>query len=131
MNGEIYQLINFVSFSRWFFIGLAALGMLIHRYRFPLHPRPFKVSCLPRIARVCTILVLLSTDRGLSRLSPEGAAGHSSHLHHGLLLPRGPLSVLGPLEHGGELRSHAERGARLLPDRAQLPLAPQMETHLQ
>lgn len=44
MTGEIYQLINFVSFARWFFIALATLGMLIHRYRFPLHPRPFKVG---------------------------------------------------------------------------------------
>uniref|UniRef100_A0A3B4YML7 Si:ch73-352p4.8 n=1 Tax=Seriola lalandi dorsalis TaxID=1841481 RepID=A0A3B4YML7_SERLL len=43
ITGEIYQLINFASFSRWFFIALATLGMLIHRYRFPLHPRPFKV----------------------------------------------------------------------------------------
>lgn len=41
--GEIYQLINFASFARWFFIALATLGMLIHRHRFPLHPRPFKV----------------------------------------------------------------------------------------
>lgn len=44
ITGEIYQLINFTSFARWFFIALATLGMLIHRYRFPLHPRPFKVS---------------------------------------------------------------------------------------
>lgn len=44
LTGEIYQLINFASFARWFFIALATLGMLIHRYRFPLHPRPFKVS---------------------------------------------------------------------------------------
>uniref|UniRef100_M4AT87 Si:ch73-352p4.8 n=1 Tax=Xiphophorus maculatus TaxID=8083 RepID=M4AT87_XIPMA len=43
ITGEIYQLINFASFSRWFFIALATLGMLIHRYRFPHHPRPFKV----------------------------------------------------------------------------------------
>lgn len=43
ITGEIYQLINFASFTRWFFIALATLGMLIHRYRFPLHPRPFKV----------------------------------------------------------------------------------------
>lgn len=43
-TGEIYQLINFASFSRWFFIALATLGMLIHRHRFPLHPRPFKVA---------------------------------------------------------------------------------------
>lgn len=44
LTGEIYQLINFVSVARWFFIALATLGMLIHRYRFPLHPRPFKVG---------------------------------------------------------------------------------------
>lgn len=44
ITGELYQLINFASFARWFFIALATLGMLIHRYRFPLHPRPFKVS---------------------------------------------------------------------------------------
>uniref|UniRef100_A0A3P9DIA7 Si:ch73-352p4.8 n=1 Tax=Maylandia zebra TaxID=106582 RepID=A0A3P9DIA7_9CICH len=40
---NISQLISLTSFSRWFFIALATLGMLIHRYRFPLHPRPFKV----------------------------------------------------------------------------------------
>ncbi len=42
-RGEIFQLINFASFSRWLFIALATLGMIIHRYRFPDHPRPFKV----------------------------------------------------------------------------------------
>uniref|UniRef100_A0A3Q4HK65 Si:ch73-352p4.8 n=1 Tax=Neolamprologus brichardi TaxID=32507 RepID=A0A3Q4HK65_NEOBR len=43
INGDISQLISLTSFSHWFFIALATLGMLIHRYRFPLHPRPFKV----------------------------------------------------------------------------------------
>lgn len=43
INGELFHLLNFASFSRWFFIALATLGMLIHRYRFPHHPRPFKV----------------------------------------------------------------------------------------
>ncbi|KAJ0012599.1 hypothetical protein NQD34_016933 [Periophthalmus magnuspinnatus] len=42
-HGEIYKLINFASFPRWFFLASATLGMLIHRYRFPLKPRPFKV----------------------------------------------------------------------------------------
>eukprot|EP00063_Salmo_salar_P034253 XP_014009088.1 PREDICTED: cystine/glutamate transporter-like [Salmo salar] len=41
-RGEIFQLINFASFSRWLFIAMATMGMLIHRYRFPLLPRPFK-----------------------------------------------------------------------------------------
>ncbi|XP_005747440.1 cystine/glutamate transporter-like isoform X2 [Pundamilia nyererei] len=43
ISGDISQLISLTSFSHWFFIALATLGMLIHRYRFPLHPRPFKV----------------------------------------------------------------------------------------
>ena len=43
-RGDIYQLINFASFSRWLFIAMATLGMLIHRYRFPEYPRPFKVA---------------------------------------------------------------------------------------
>lgn len=43
-RGDIFQLINFASFSRWLFIAMATLGMLIHRYRFPHLPRPFKVG---------------------------------------------------------------------------------------
>ncbi|XP_058481471.1 cystine/glutamate transporter-like isoform X2 [Solea solea] len=43
LKGEIYQLLNVASFSRWFFIALSTLAMLIHRYRFPDLPRPFKV----------------------------------------------------------------------------------------
>ncbi|KAK5895792.1 cystine/glutamate transporter [Gymnodraco acuticeps] len=62
MTGEIYQLINFASFSRWFFIALATLGMLIHRYRFPLHPRPFKVPLVIAVTFtvVCFFIVGLS-----------------------------------------------------------------------
>lgn len=61
ITGEIYQLINFASFARWFFIALATLGMLIHRYRFPLHPRPFKV-------RNCYLVA--SHDEPEQRFSP-------------------------------------------------------------
>uniref|UniRef100_A0A8C6M2P3 Si:ch73-352p4.8 n=1 Tax=Nothobranchius furzeri TaxID=105023 RepID=A0A8C6M2P3_NOTFU len=62
INGEIYQLINFASFSRWFFIALATLGMLIHRHRFPNHPRPFKVPLVIAITftAVCFFIVGLS-----------------------------------------------------------------------
>uniref|UniRef100_A0A3B4XZL1 Si:ch73-352p4.8 n=1 Tax=Seriola lalandi dorsalis TaxID=1841481 RepID=A0A3B4XZL1_SERLL len=62
ITGEIYQLINFASFSRWFFIALATLGMLIHRYRFPLHPRPFKVPLVIAVTFtvVCFFIVGLS-----------------------------------------------------------------------
>lgn len=62
MTGEIYQLISFASFSRWFFIALATMGMLIHRYRFPLHPRPFKVPLVIAVTFtvVCFFIVGLS-----------------------------------------------------------------------
>ncbi|KAA0720713.1 Cystine/glutamate transporter [Triplophysa tibetana] len=61
-RGEIYELINFASFSRWFFIALATLGMLIHRYRFPEHPRPFKVPLVIAVTftLVCFFIVGLS-----------------------------------------------------------------------
>ncbi|XP_051544184.1 cystine/glutamate transporter [Myxocyprinus asiaticus] len=61
-RGEIFQLINFASFSRWLFIALATLGMLIHRYRFPEHPRPFKVPLVVAVifTVVCFFIVGLS-----------------------------------------------------------------------
>ncbi|XP_008313852.1 cystine/glutamate transporter [Cynoglossus semilaevis] len=62
LSGEIYQLVNFASFSRWLFIALATLGMLIHRKRFPLHPRPFKVPLVVAVTftLVCFFIVILS-----------------------------------------------------------------------
>ncbi|XP_068611319.1 cystine/glutamate transporter-like [Brachionichthys hirsutus] len=61
-SGEIYQLINFSSFARWFFFALTTTGMLIHRYRFPLHPRPFKapVVIVVTFTLVCFFIVGLS-----------------------------------------------------------------------
>ncbi|XP_068611307.1 cystine/glutamate transporter-like [Brachionichthys hirsutus] len=61
-SGEIYQLINFVAFTRWLFIAMATTGMLIHRYRFPLHPRPFKapVVIVVTFTLVCFFIVGLS-----------------------------------------------------------------------
>ncbi|XP_068613809.1 cystine/glutamate transporter-like [Brachionichthys hirsutus] len=60
--GDIYQLINLVSFTRWLFIALATTGMLIHRYRFPLHPRPFKAPVVIAVTftLVCFFIVGLS-----------------------------------------------------------------------
>ncbi|XP_006633757.1 cystine/glutamate transporter [Lepisosteus oculatus] len=54
LRGDLFQLINFYSFSRWFFIALATFGLLVHRYRFPDHPRPFKVPLV--IAVVFTVV---------------------------------------------------------------------------
>lgn len=42
--GDIYHLLNFFSFSRWLFIGLATLGLIVHRHRHPELHSPFKVN---------------------------------------------------------------------------------------
>ncbi|XP_068181538.1 cystine/glutamate transporter isoform X1 [Antennarius striatus] len=41
--GDIYSLLNFMSFMRWLFIGLVVLGLIYLRYTKPDLPRPFKV----------------------------------------------------------------------------------------
>ncbi|XP_053113635.1 cystine/glutamate transporter-like [Hemicordylus capensis] len=41
--GDLYHLLNFFSFSRWLFIGLATLGLIVHRCRHPEILSPFKV----------------------------------------------------------------------------------------
>ncbi|KAF0029926.1 hypothetical protein F2P81_019031 [Scophthalmus maximus] len=76
LRGEIYKLVNFASFSRWFFIALATLGMLIHRYRFPLHPRPFKVP----VAVAVTFTVVCFFIVGLSLYSDPWSTGCSCAL---------------------------------------------------
>lgn len=76
IRGEIFQLINFASFSRWFFIALATMGMLIHRYRFPLLPRPFKVP----LAIAVTFTVVCFFIVGLSLYSDPWNTGGSCAL---------------------------------------------------
>ncbi|XP_066505156.1 cystine/glutamate transporter [Hoplias malabaricus] len=41
--GDIYSLLNFMSFLRWLFIGVAVVGLIYMRYTRPDMPRPFKV----------------------------------------------------------------------------------------
>ncbi|XP_030638528.1 cystine/glutamate transporter [Chanos chanos] len=41
--GDIYSLLNFMSFLRWLFIGVAVVGLIYLRYTRPDMPRPFKV----------------------------------------------------------------------------------------
>ncbi|KAM6436623.1 cystine/glutamate transporter-like isoform 2-T2 [Liasis olivaceus] len=41
--GDLYHLLNFFSFSRWLFIGLATLGLIVHRWHHPEILSPFKV----------------------------------------------------------------------------------------
>ncbi|KAM8909666.1 cystine/glutamate transporter [Spinachia spinachia] len=75
-TGEIYQLINFVSFSRWFFIALATLGLIIHRRRFPDRLRPFRVP----LAVAATFTVVCFFIVGLSLYSDPWNTGISCAL---------------------------------------------------
>ncbi|XP_051785497.1 cystine/glutamate transporter-like isoform X3 [Erpetoichthys calabaricus] len=43
LAGELFGLLNFYSFSRWLFMGLTTMGLMVHRYRNPDLPRPFKI----------------------------------------------------------------------------------------
>lgn len=43
-TSDLQSLLNFLSFARWLFIGLAVAGMIYLRYKRPDMPRPFKVT---------------------------------------------------------------------------------------
>ncbi|XP_062472409.1 cystine/glutamate transporter-like isoform X2 [Pezoporus occidentalis] len=60
--GDIYHLLNFFSFSRWLFIGLATLGLIVHRYRHPELQSPFKVPLFIPISFtiICLFTVAMS-----------------------------------------------------------------------
>ncbi|XP_041051589.1 cystine/glutamate transporter [Carcharodon carcharias] len=59
---DIYSLLNFLSFARWLFIGLAVTGLIYLRYKRPDMPRPFKVPLfVPAFfAFTCLFIVALS-----------------------------------------------------------------------
>ncbi|XP_072351675.1 cystine/glutamate transporter-like [Scyliorhinus torazame] len=59
---DIYSLLNFLSFARWLFIGLAVFGLIYLRYKRPDMPRPFKVPLfIPAFfALTCLFIVALS-----------------------------------------------------------------------
>ncbi|KAK3535650.1 hypothetical protein QTP70_018416 [Hemibagrus guttatus] len=60
--GDIYSLLNFMSFLRWLFIGLAVVGLIYMRYTRPEMPRPFKVPIfIPAVfSFTCFFMVFLS-----------------------------------------------------------------------
>uniref|UniRef100_A0A3Q3VMC2 Cystine/glutamate transporter n=1 Tax=Mola mola TaxID=94237 RepID=A0A3Q3VMC2_MOLML len=60
--GDIYSLLNFMSFLRWLFIGLVVLGLVYLRYTKPDLPRPFKVPLfIPVVFCItCFFMVFLS-----------------------------------------------------------------------
>uniref|UniRef100_F7B9A1 Solute carrier family 7 member 11 n=1 Tax=Ornithorhynchus anatinus TaxID=9258 RepID=F7B9A1_ORNAN len=61
--GDVYPLLTFFSFSRWLFIGLATLGLVLHRHRHPQLPRPFKVPLV--IPVIFSILCFLTVGLSL------------------------------------------------------------------
>ncbi|XP_059377694.1 cystine/glutamate transporter-like [Carassius carassius] len=60
--GDIYSLLNFMSFLRWLFIGVAVIGLIYMRYTRPDMPRPFKVPIfIPAVfSLTCFFMVFLS-----------------------------------------------------------------------
>ncbi|KAG1962653.1 cystine/glutamate transporter [Pimephales promelas] len=60
--GDIYSLLNFMSFLRWLFIGVAVVGLIYMRYTRPDMPRPFKVPIIiPTVfSFACFFMVFLS-----------------------------------------------------------------------
>lgn len=61
--GDLYGLLNFFSFARWLFIGLTTLGLVIHRFKYPDLPRPFKVPIF--IPVVFTVMCLFIVGMSL------------------------------------------------------------------
>ncbi|KAI5104801.1 cystine/glutamate transporter [Silurus meridionalis] len=60
--GDIYSLLNFMSFLRWLFIGLAVVGLIYMRHTRPEMLRPFKVPIfIPAVfSFTCFFMVFLS-----------------------------------------------------------------------
>uniref|UniRef100_A0A7N5ZQM7 Cystine/glutamate transporter n=1 Tax=Anabas testudineus TaxID=64144 RepID=A0A7N5ZQM7_ANATE len=60
--GDLYSLLNFMSFLRWLFIGVVVLGLIYLRYTKPDLPRPFKVPLFIPVVfcLTCFFMVFLS-----------------------------------------------------------------------
>ncbi|XP_006977662.1 cystine/glutamate transporter [Peromyscus maniculatus bairdii] len=61
-SGDLYSLLNFLSFARWLFMGLVVAGLIYLRYKRPDMHRPFKVPLfIPALfSFTCLFMVVLS-----------------------------------------------------------------------
>ncbi|KAM3926602.1 cystine/glutamate transporter-like [Leptodactylus fuscus] len=60
--GDLYGLLNFYSFSRWLFMGLVTIGLIIHRRKHPDLAHPFKVPLIIPIVFSTMSLFIVGTS---------------------------------------------------------------------